>query len=86
MSDSRDPPASREFVFRTIRLLMLVDIVGGFVLVLLGLFVLDFTALAIAGGFLAAMGVGLFFLMTMLMRRAAAGATADRSRPHELRR
>lgn len=86
MSDSRGQPASREFVFRTIRLLMLVDIGGGGVLVLLGLFVLDFPALAIAGAFLAAMGVGLFVLMTMLMRRAAAGATADRSGPHELRR
>ena len=67
MSDpGRSPPASREFVLRTIRLLMLVDIAIGGALALLGLFVLDFPGLAIAGAFLACMGVGLAVLFGAL--------------------
>src|SRR5262249_32108226 len=50
MSDPEgSPPANREFVFRTIQLLMIADIAIGAALVLLGLFVYDFPALAIAG-------------------------------------
>ena len=86
MSDSgRPPPASREFVFRTIQLLMLVDIAIGGTLVFLGLFVLDFPGLAIAGAFLACMGLGLVVLFGTLARRAG-GAQAGRRSPHELRR
>jgi hypothetical protein len=84
MSDSRrSPPASREFVFRTIQLLMLVDIAIGGALVLLGLLVFDFPALAIAGAFLACMGIGLAMLFRLLGRRASA---AGRQSPHQLRR
>ena len=88
MSDpGHSPPASREFVFRTIQLLMLVDIVGGSALVLLGLFVFDLPALAIAGAFLACIGCGLAVLSRRLGRRAAAGgAPARRDSPHQLRR
>lgn len=88
MSDpGHSPPASREFVFRTIQLLMLVDIAAGGVLVLLGLFVFDLPALAIAGAFLACIGVGLAVLFRLLGRRAAAAqATARRDSPHQLRR
>jgi hypothetical protein len=86
MSDPRrSPPASRELVFRTIRLLMLVDIAIGGALVLLGLFVLDLPSLAIAGAFLACMGIGLVVLFGALARRAG-GTKAGRSSPHELRR
>lgn len=86
MSDpGRSPPASREFVFRTIRLLMLVDIAIGGALVLLGLFVLDFPGLAIAGAFLACMGVGLAVLFGALARRAS-DVKGGRSSPHEFRR
>ena len=86
MSDpGRSPPASRELVLRTIRLLMLVDIAIGGALVLLGLFVLDLPALAIAGAFLACMGLGLVVLFGALARRAGAAKTG-RSGPHELRR
>jgi hypothetical protein len=85
MSDpGQSPPAGREFVFRTIQRLMLIDIVGGAVLALLGLFVLDFPALAIAGAFLAFMGLGLFVLFGARARRA--GTQTGRSGPHELRR
>jgi hypothetical protein len=85
MSDPRQsPPAGREFVFRTIQRLMLIDAVGGAVLVLLGLFVLDFPALAIAGAFLAFMGLGLFMLFGA--RARGAGMQTGRSGPHELRR
>jgi hypothetical protein len=80
------PPAGREFVFRTIQRLMVVDIIGGGALVLLGLFVLDLPALAIAGAFLACMGVGLVFLFGALARRTAGGARTARGTPHELRR
>ena len=88
MSDpGHSPPASREFVFRTIQLLMLVDIAAGGALVLLGLFAFDLPALAIAGAFLACMGAGLAVLFRLLGRRAAAGgATARREGPHPLRR
>jgi len=58
--------------------------VGGAVLVLLGLFVLDFPALAIAGAFLAFMGLGLFMLFGARARRAS--TQTGRSGPHEVRR
>ncbi|HUL09886.1 MAG TPA: hypothetical protein VLV76_26380 [Candidatus Acidoferrum sp.] len=84
MSDPRPaPPASREFVFRTIRLLMLADIVAGGVLIVLGWFVLDMQVLAIAGAFLACMGIGLTILFSLLARRAA---EENRKSPHQLRR
>jgi len=87
MSDpGHSRPASREFVFRTIQLLMLADIAIGGALVLLGLFMFDFPALAIAGAFLACMGAGLAVLFRQLGRRAAAEATARRESPHQLRR
>jgi hypothetical protein len=86
MSNPGSLPASREFVFRTIRLLMLVDIGVGVALALLGLLVLDFPALAIAGVFLALMGVGLAVLFGTLARRAAGGTKTGRGGPHELRR
>ena len=79
----RSPPANREFVFRTIQLLMIADIAIGGALVLLGLFVFDFPALAIAGGFLACMGIGLAVLFRRLARREA---DATRKSPHRLRR
>ena len=77
------PPANREFVFRTIQLLMFADIVVGIALVLLGLFVYDLSALAIAGGFLACMGLGLAVMFRRLARREA---SATRGSPHQLRR
>jgi hypothetical protein len=84
MSDPVDsPPVSREFVFRTIQLLTLVDIAIGGLLILLGLFVIDFPGLAIAGAFLACLGVGLAVLFRLLARRAPA---ARRESPHQLRR
>lgn len=84
MSDpGHSPPASREFVFRTIQLLMLVDIAIGGVLILLGLFVFDLPGLAIAGAFLACMGIGLAVLFRLLGRHAP---TARRESPHQLRR
>jgi len=84
MSDSeRSPPASPEFVFRTIQLVTLVDIAIGVALVVLGLFVFDFPALAIAGAFLACMGIGLAMLFRLLGRRSS---TTGRKNPHQLRR
>jgi hypothetical protein len=84
MTDPKQsPPPNREFVLRTIQLLMLVDIAIGGVLVLLGLFVWDVPALAIAGAFLACMGIGLAVLFRGLARRASA---AKRQSPHQLRR
>jgi len=84
MSDRKPAlPANREFVFRTIRLLMLADIVMGGVLIVLGWFVLNFPALALAGAFLAGMGIALTILFSVLARRAAEAA---RKGPHELRR
>lgn len=80
----QSPPAGREFVFRTIQWLMLIDIVGGAVLALLGLFVLDVPALAIGGAFLVFMGLGLFVLFGARARRAR--AQTGRNGPHELRR
>jgi len=86
MSDpGHSPPASREFVFRSIQLLMLLDIAIGGALAFLGLFVLDFPGLAIAGAFLACMGVGLVVLFGTLARRAG-GTKAGRHSPHDLRR
>lgn len=84
MSASKQSPSpNREFVLRTIQLLMVVDIAGGGALVLLGLFVWHIPELAIAGAFLACMGVGLTVLFRQLSRRASA---AKRQSPHELRR
>lgn len=79
MSDpDRSRPASPEFVFRTIQLVTLVDIAIGVALVILGLFVFDFPALAIAGAFLACMGIGLAMLFRLLGRRSS---TAGRKNP-----
>ena len=84
MSDpGRSPPASREFVFRTIQLLMLGDVAIGAAFVFLGLYVFDLPALSIAGAFLACMGLGLAVLFRSLDRRAPA---ARRDSPHQLRR
>ena len=84
MSNSEgSPPANREFVFRTIQLLMLADIAIGVALVLVGLFVYDFPALMIAGGFLACMGIGLAMVFRRLARREA---SATRKGPHDRRR
>jgi hypothetical protein len=79
----RSPPASREFVIRTIQLVMLVDIAIGGALILLGLLVYDFPGLAIAGAFLACMGIGLTVLFRLFGRRASA---AGRQSLHQLRR
>jgi len=89
MNDPKlNQPPSREKIFRAIQLLMLADIAVGGVLVLLGLFVLNFPELAIAGGFLACMGLGLAVLFRQLSRRAAAAnpSAAKRPSPHQLRR
>ena len=87
MSDSgHSPSAGREFVLRTIQLVMLVDIAIGGALVLLGLFVFDIPALAIAGAFLACMGVALVVVFRTLKRRADSSLRAGRSSPHDLRR
>jgi len=73
MSDpGHSPPASREFVFRSIQLLMLLDIAIGGALAFLGLFVLDFPGLAIAGAFLAC--------IVRQSRRAIRNAGAPRRR------
>jgi hypothetical protein len=86
MSDpGQSPPAGREFVFRTIQRLMLIDVVGGAVLALLALFVLDFPALAIAGALLAFMGLGLSSCCSE-RERAAPARRPGRAAPHELRR
>lgn len=81
-------PANREFVFRTIQLLMVGDIVIGVVLALLGWRVWNMPALAIAGIFLACMGAALAVIMRTLARAAAArqGTPARRQSPHQLRR
>jgi hypothetical protein len=50
---------------------MLVDIAIGGLLILLGLLVFDFPGLAIAGAFLACMGLGLAVLFRLLGRRAS---------------
>jgi hypothetical protein len=91
MSDQQHSQAGREFISRTIQLLVLADMVIGLVLLGLGLFVFDMTALAVGGGVLALMGLGLTLLFRMLARRAppeaAAGqASARRQSPHERRR
>ena len=87
MSDSgHSPPVGREFVLRTIHLVMLVDMAVGGALVLLGLFVFDNSALAIAGAFLACMGAALVIVFRALKRRADSSARAGRISPHELRR
>jgi hypothetical protein len=66
---------------------MLVDIAIGGALVFLGLFVFDIPGLAIAGAFLACMGIGLAVPFRLLGRRAAAGGRMARQRsPHQLRR
>src|SRR5215470_6969291 len=82
MNDPKlNQPPSREKIFRAIQLLMLVDIAVGGVLVLLGLFVLNFPELAIAGAFLACMGFGLALLFRQLSRRAAAEESSAAERP-----
>ena len=87
MSDSgQSRPAGREFVLRTIQVVMLVDMAIGGALVLLGLFVFDMPALAIAGAFLACMGAALVIVFRTLRRRADSSASAGRISPHELRR
>lgn len=78
-----DPQPNREFVFRTIQLLMLADIGLGVGLVLLGWLVLDLPSLEIAGAFLACMGLGLAVLFGVLGRRARA---ENRPSPHQRRR
>lgn len=86
-----DPPTAprREFIYRTIQLLMLGDVALGLVLLVLGLFVFEFPALALAGAVLAGMGLGLAFIYRMLARRSASptpGTAATRQNPHQLRR
>jgi hypothetical protein len=68
---------------------MLGDVALGLVLLVLGLFVVDFPALAVAGAVLAGMGLGLALIYRMLARRSApptAGPAATRRNPHQLRR
>jgi hypothetical protein len=90
MSDPQTPNR-REFVYRTIQLLMLGDVLLGLVLLVLGLFVFDVPALAVGGAVLACMGVGLALIYRMLGRRLTGsnGATRPsrpRESPHQLRR
>jgi hypothetical protein len=91
MSDRQHPPAGREFIGRTIQLLMLGDMFLGVILAALGLFVFDMAALAVGGAVLAVMGLGLALLFRMLARRAPPEASAGqpparRQSPHERRR
>jgi hypothetical protein len=91
MSDPQTPPARREFVFRMLQLLMLADVLIGVALMALGLLVFDFPALAVGGGLLAVMGLGVAGILRMLSRRGAPPAAGDaaaqpRRGPHQLRR
>ncbi|MGE0119257.1 MAG: hypothetical protein AB7S71_21745 [Dongiaceae bacterium] len=91
MSDRHHPQAGREFIGRTIQLLMLCDLLIGLVLVALGLFVYDMTALVVGGAVLAVMGLGLAALFRILARRADPAAPAGqpparRQSPHQRRR
>jgi hypothetical protein len=91
MSDHQTP-CRREFVYRTIQILMLGDVLVGLMLVVLGLFVFDFPALAVGGAVLACMGLGLAVIARVLGRRlpppsgAAAPQPKPRENPHQLRR
>lgn len=90
MSDPQPPPR-REFVYRMIQILMLGDVLLGLALLVLGLFVFDFPALAVGGAVLACMGLGLALVYRMLARRlvssgAAARPAKPRESPHQLRR
>jgi hypothetical protein len=88
MSDPQTAPR-REFIYRTIQLLMLGDVALGLVLLVLGLFVFESPALAVGGAVLAGMGLGLALIYRMLARPSAsptAGTAATRQNPHQLRR
>lgn len=91
MSDPQTPHR-REFIYRTIQLLMLGDVLLGLVLLVLGLFVFDFPALAVGGAVLACMGLGLALVYRMLARRSAAPTGGEarpatpRQNPHQFRR
>jgi hypothetical protein len=82
----------REFVHRTIQLLMLGDVALGLVLLVLGLFVFEFPALAVGGAVLAGMGLALALMYRMLARRSAASTrgvarpATPRQSPHQRRR
>lgn len=76
-----------EAVNRLIQWIMLSDVLIGIVLVALGAFVLEIDAMAIAGAGLAVIGFAGFLFFRMLGRRqGAAGPTAPRKNPHDLRR
>ena len=79
-------PQRREFIYRMIQFLMLGDVLLGLALLALGLFVVDFPALAVGGAVLAAMGLGLALVFRLLARRVATGAPKTRENPHQLRR
>ena len=85
MSDRQHPPAGREFIGRTIQLLVLGDMLVGVVLAVLG-FVFDMAALAVGGAVLAAMGLGLAVLVRILARRDPGQTPARRQSPHQRRR
>ena len=70
-----DIPHRHEIVYRTIRLVMLGDIMLGLVLLVLGLFIFDAPALAVGGTILACMGLGLALIYRMLGRRLAASGS-----------
>lgn len=89
MSDPQTQPR-REFIYRTIQLLMLGDVLLGLVLLVLGLFVFEVPALAVGGAVLACMALGLALVYRMLARRLSAGGAArpatPRQSPHQMRR
>jgi hypothetical protein len=90
MSDPQLPPR-REFIYRTIQLLMLGDILLGAVLAVLGLVVFESPPLAIAGAVLAAMGLGLTVVFRVLAQRTPSAADVPRpmkprQSPHQRRR
>jgi hypothetical protein len=79
-------PQRREFIYRMIQFLMLGDVLLGLALLALGLFVVDFPALAVGGAVLAAMGLGLTLVFRLLARRVATDAPKTRESPNQLRR
>ena len=79
-------PQRREFIYRMIQFLMLGDVLLGLALLALGLFVVDFPALAVGGAVLAAMGLGLALVFRLLARRVATDAPKTRESPNQLRR
>lgn len=91
MSEPQAAPR-REFIYRTIQLLMLGDVALGLVLLVLGLVVFEFPALAVGGAVLAGMGLGLALIFRMLARRSAASTggvarpATPRQSPHQRRR